>query len=198
MTDFPLPAQTTIIEELVAAARGSVALLIGDRKAPDYFDFSQRGLLGSFIALIAGQVIGAAVALLMGERFAPGGVAEAMISVVILFCGQVGFSAIVLRQIGRMDGLGPYVVADNWATFFFTIIVALFGGLRVGDPQFFILGIMVLIVEINIARLIVTLSALQIAMFLIAQLVGLSLASIVVGLMFPEAIAEGVAASTLQ
>ena len=34
---------------------------------------------------------------------------------------EIGFSAIVLRQLKRLDGLVPYLVADNWATFYITV-----------------------------------------------------------------------------
>ena len=44
-----------------------------------------------------------------------------------------------------------------------------------------------LVVEINTARLIVTLSPWQIAMFLVAQLVGVALGLILVGLFVPIA-----------
>jgi hypothetical protein len=43
----------------------------------------------------------------------------------------------------------------------------------------------VLVVEINIARLIVTLSALQIAMFMVAQLVGVSIALLFISPLMP-------------
>jgi hypothetical protein len=43
----------------------------------------------------------------------------------------------------------------------------------------------VIIVEVNIARLIVTLTPIQIAMFLIAQLVGVSIGLLLVGFLFP-------------
>ena len=43
---------TTFLDEMMAAARGCVALLVGNRQAPSYFDFSQRGLVGSLIATL--------------------------------------------------------------------------------------------------------------------------------------------------
>jgi hypothetical protein len=43
----------------------------------------------------------------------------------------------------------------------------------------------VIIVEVNIARLIVTLPPLQIAMFLIAQLVGVSIGLLLISFLFP-------------
>ena len=66
----------------------------------------------------------------------------------------------MLRQIGRLDGLVPYLVADNWATFFITIVSTLLTLVGIGDEFAIIaLGILVIIVEVNIARLIVTLPA---------------------------------------
>ena len=44
--------QSTFIEEMMAAGRGVIGLLTGDRQAGSYFDLGQRGLLGSFIALL--------------------------------------------------------------------------------------------------------------------------------------------------
>ena len=82
----------------------------------------------------------------------------------------------------------PYLVADNWATFFLTAIssaLTLFG--ISSDFVVIVVGILVLVVEINTARLIVTLSPWQIAMFLVAQLVGVALGLILVGLFVPIA-----------
>jgi hypothetical protein len=182
-----VPARTTtLFEELTAAGRGVLALIVGDRRASDYFDFSRRGLAGSFIALLIAQLIAAYGPILLGERPAPGVITKAMIMVAILFAAQVGCSAIVLRQIGRLDGLGPYLVADNWATFYITLLSAILSQIGFGgEVALFVIGILVIVVEINIARVIVTLSALQIAMFLIAQLVGVSIGLIVVGVLFP-------------
>ena len=177
--------QSTFLEELMAAGRGVIGLLIGDRKAGDYFDYSQRGLAGSFIAFLAVTGLNAVLPLIVGPRD-PGGIARGVLMVAILFVLQLGFSAIVLRQLKRMDGLVPYLVADNWATFFLTLISAALAAAGVsGDPVLIVLGIVVIVVEVNIARLIVTLSPLQIAMFLIAQLVGVCIGLGIIGLTFP-------------
>jgi hypothetical protein len=186
-----LASNSTIIEEMRAAARGVVALIIGDRKAPSYFDFSQRGLIGSFIAFLAVTGVNALLPKLLGIEGPSGSVFRGVAMIAILFGFQIGFSAIVLRQLKRLDGLVPYLVADNWATFYVTIastVLTLFG--FSGDIALIAIGILVLVIEINIARLIVTLSPLQIAMFLIAQLVGVSLGLIIVGVMFPLSPAE--------
>jgi hypothetical protein len=187
MRDVPLQ-QTTLLEELSAAARGCLALLMGDRRAPGYFDFSQRGLAGSFVAFLTATLINAVIPIAMGIETPPGSITRGLILVAILFAVQIGFSALVLRQIGRLDGLVPYLVADNWATFFITIFSTLMMVAGVGDEVAIIaLGILVIIIEINIARLIVTLPGLQIAMFLIAQLVGVTIVLLVIGLVWPPA-----------
>jgi hypothetical protein len=182
--------QSTFLEELMAAGRGVISLLIGDRKAGSYFDFSQRGLLGSFIAFLLVTGLNAALPVVLGIKDA-GGIARSIVMVAILFVLQVGCSAIVLRQLKRMDGLLPYVVADNWATFFLTLISGALAAAGIaGDAVLVVLAIVVIVIEVNIARLIVTLTPLQIAMFLIAQLVGVTIGLGIIGLAFPPSPAE--------
>ncbi len=166
----------TLIEELMAAGRGVFGLLIGDRQAPSYFDLSPRGLAGSFIAFLIVTALNAALPILLGIELPPGAYSRSLAVVAILYTLQVGFSAIVLRQLKRMDGLLPYLVADNWSTFFLTLVsAALASAGLTGDAMVLILGLVIIILEINISRLLVTLSPLQIAMFIIARLVGASI-----------------------
>ena len=178
--------QSTFIEEMMAAGRGVLGLLTGDRQAGSYFDLSMRGLLGSFIALLLVTALNAVLPTVLGIEGPAGSITRGIAMVALLFALQVGFSAIVLRQLGRMDGLSPYLVADNWATFFLTLISAALAAAGVAnDFTLIVLGIVVIIIEVNIARLIVTLSPLQIAMFLVAQLVGVSIGLWVIGIAFP-------------
>jgi hypothetical protein len=179
--------QKSFFDEVVAAGRGVVALIVGDRKAPQYFDLSQSGLVGSFIGLLAITFVSAVLPLALpaaGEGYS---IARSAMIAVILFAFQVGFAAIVLRQMKRLDGLRPYVVADNWASVYISLgqLLLSFVGFQ-GEFAFFALSILVIIVEINIARLIVTLTPLQIAMFMIAQLVGVAIALIIIGIVFPS------------
>jgi len=174
----------------MAAGRGVIGLLIGDRRAGSYFDFSQRGLIGSFIAFLLITGLNAALPVVLGVKEA-GGIAQSIVMVALLFVLQVGCSAIVLRQLKRMDGLVPYVVADNWATFFLTLISGALAAAGIaGDAVLIVLAIVVIVIEVNIARLIVTLTPLQIAMFLIAQLVGVTIGLGTIGLAFPPSPAE--------
>ncbi|SFZ86403.1 hypothetical protein SAMN02983003_3583 [Devosia enhydra] len=153
--------------------RGVAALAMGDRKGPGWFDFSDRGLVGSFIALLAVIGINAGLPLLLGIEGARGSALRSVITFVVLLGAQLAAAALVLRQIGRQDGLVPYIVADNWAIFTITMVTVLLSLLGVGN-ELTLLAIMllVLIVQVNIARLVVTLSVGQIVLFLIAQLVG--------------------------
>lgn len=177
---------TTLIEEMLAAGRGVLALIVGDRKVPAYFDFSDRGLVGSFIAFIAVAGVNATLPALLGATGPAASIFRSTLMIAVLFAFQIGFAAIVLRQLKRLDGLVPYMVADNWATFFVTLgssLLAVVG--LTGEMALVVIGILVIIIEINIARLIVTLSPLQIAMFLVAQLVGVSIGLLVVGMLLP-------------
>ncbi len=179
--------QQGFIDEVKAAGRGALALILGDRRAPQYFDFSEKGLVGSFIGLLAITFVSAVLSLVLPGANPGYSIAKATAGAVILFCTQIGFVYIVLRQINRVDGFRPYLVADNWTSVFVSIgtLLLSFVGFR-GDIAIIVLAILMLMIEINIARLIVTLSPLQIAMFMIAQLVGVSIALIVVGLLFPS------------
>jgi hypothetical protein len=191
-----LASTTSIIDDIRLAARGVAGLMIGDRKAAGYFDFSDRGLVTSFIAFLVVTAANAALPKLLGMGSGP--IFRSIAMVAILFVFQIGFTVIVLRQLKRLDGLVPYLVADNWATFFITIgstLLALAG--LTGDVAIIAIGLMVIIVEINIARLIVTLSPLQIAMLLIAQLVGVSIGLLVVGMVLPLSPAEQAALQSL-
>jgi hypothetical protein len=176
--------QPTFIEEMMAAGRGVIALLIGDRQAGSYFDLSTRGLPGSFIALLLITALNAVLPIMLGAESES--ITRNVVSVALLFVLQIGCSAIVLRQVGRMDGLVPYLVADNWATFFLMLVSAAVAAAGAANDVTLIgLGIVVIFIEVNIARLIVTLPPLQIAMFIIAQLVGASIGLAVIGVLMP-------------
>lgn len=177
---------TTFFDELTQAARGFGALITGNRQAASYFDFSQRGLIGSLIALVIACTVTAFGPQLVGAGEG-GSATRALLLDGLFYLLQIGVGYIVLRQLGREDGFVPFLVADNWATFFTSILSLVV--MIVGIPAEVVLlamGLLVLIVEINIARLIVTLSPLQVAMFIVAQLVGSA-----VGLMILLAIMPG-------
>jgi hypothetical protein len=175
-----------IFEEMLAAARGIAAVAIGDRRAASFFDFTQRGLAGSFIAFLVATAISAYLPQLTGGASAAIPTSRLVLMASLLFAVQLGFSALVLRQLRRLDGFVPYLVADNWATFFVTLVsslLTLFG--LSNDAAVLLIGVLVLVIEINIGRVIVRLTGWQIAMLLVAQLVGVGIGLLLVGLIVP-------------
>ena len=181
----------------MAAGRGVIGLLVGDRQAGSYFDLSTRGLPGSFIALLLITALNAVLPIMLGAESES--ITRNVVSVALLFVLQIGCSAIVLRQVGRMDGLVPYLVADNWATFFLMLVSAAVAAAGAANDVTLIgLGIVVIFIEVNIARLIVTLPPLQIAMFIISQLVGASVGLAVIGVLMPLPEAADAAAALVQ
>jgi hypothetical protein len=167
---------TSFRDELASAGRGCFALLTGNRQAASFFDFSQRGLVGSFIAFLLANAVTAFGPQLLGLGLEPGLATRGLMMNGVLFVLQMALAYIVLRQLGRTDGFVPFLVADNWTTFFtaFLSLVLLVLG-DGGGIAFFAVIVVVIIIDINIARLIVTLAPMQIAMFIVAQLVGASI-----------------------
>ena len=183
-----LASNTTIIEEMTAAARGVFALLVGDKRAASYFDFSQRGLAGSFIPILALTGFGALAASWMGIE--NGSVFKSVATNVILFAAQIGMTAVVLNQLKRSDGFVPDLVADNWAMFWaslFTLALSFVGI----DPMVVMVAALVGVwLQISIARSILTLAPGQIVMLFVAQMAGVLIGLLIVLGIFPMSPAE--------
>jgi len=177
----------TLLEELTAAARGFVALIIGQRDVPRYFDFSYRGLVGSAIALLAALATNAYLpAVFSGpDTPAPPGW-QSFFTILMVLALQLGFVGWLLRQIGRLDGYIPYLVASNWAALFATILSVLVALTGLGaEPALLLVGIVVIVVEVNIARLIVTLTPWQIVALLAVQAIGGFIGLMIIGAILP-------------
>ena len=174
---------TTFLAELMAAARGCFALLVGDRRAPAYFDFSQRGLVGSLIAVVLGIALAGFGPLLTGIELPPGSASQSIMVNVVLFVAQGGTAWIALRQMGRQDGFVPYLVASNWVTLVSAVLLLLSTLLGpLGIVILVLVVILALATFINIGRFIVTLTPLQIGILFISQAVGVFLALAVLAL----------------
>jgi hypothetical protein len=168
---------TTFLDEMMAAARGCFALVIGRREAASYFDFSQRGLVGSLIAMIVGIGLAGFGPILVGESLPAGAPTQSIIVNGALFMAQALTAFVALRQMGRHDGFIPYLVASNWVTLVSAVLLLL--STLLGPTGIIILGvvvIMALATFVNIGRFIVTLTALQIGILFISQAVGVFLA----------------------
>lgn len=184
----------SLLEELGAAAQGTLALLTGKRGAAQHFDFSLRGVAGSLIAFLLASTLVAYGPQLLGLPAAPGSASRALFLGFVLYVMQQGIAFAVLRALRRGDGFVPFLVADNWATFYTSLLSMLLLVLGGGsDVSLIVIGLVVIIVEVNIARLVVTLAPVQIVMFVLAQVAGstmglLVLAAIVPGIgIFPPA-----------
>lgn len=179
-----------LFEEAIYAGRGTFQLLLGRRDASNNFDLSVRGLVGSFVAFLAAATFNAFLPRLMGVQDAPSAT-QAMLFVLVLYATQAGLAAVILRTFGRSEGFVPYLVCDNWATFFMSVLSALMVAVNInGDVALLILGVGVIIVEINIARLIVTLRPLQIVGFLFAQFIGVMVGLMIIGAFLPSELTD--------
>ena len=173
----------TFLDELTAAARGCVALLTGKRNAPDYFDFSQRGLVGSLIAVLLAVALAGFGPMLSGIQSPPGASTQAILVNLLLYVAQGGTAFLALRQMGRTDGFVPYLVASNWvtlATAVLMLISAILGPL--GSLVLILVVILAIASFINVGRFVVTLKPMQIGILFLSQAVGVFLALVVVSL----------------
>jgi hypothetical protein len=161
--------------------RGCVALVTGKRQATGYFDFSQRGLVGSLIAAIVAIGLAGFGPVLLGVPLPPGAATQSIIINGVLFAAQAGTAFLALRQMGRQDGFVPYLVASNWVTLLSALLLLL--STLLGPVGVVILGVVVIVALatfINIGRFVVTLTPLQIGILFLSQAVGVFIALAVV------------------
>ena len=173
----------SFLDELTSAARGCVALLTGNRQAASYFDFSQRGLVSSVIAVIIGVIVAAYGPMLLGFDQPAGVATQIVLANVGVFAVQARVAYMVLRQIGRLDGFIPYLVASNWVALLTAVtlfIAPLLGGL--GMVMLVVVLIGTLVVFVNIGRLIVTLTPMQIFLLCVAQVAAVLIGSLLLGM----------------
>ncbi|NGP17268.1 hypothetical protein [Devosia aurantiaca] len=120
--------------------------------------------------------------MLLGVPAQSGAATGAVMLAALLFALQIAAAYIVLRQMGRLDGLVPFMVADNWVNFivslFGTVILVLVGG---SEVMLFTVGLISIIVEVNIARRILTLSPMQVATFIVVQIVAQLIGVLILG-----------------
>jgi len=161
----------TFVEEALDAARGTWALVFGRQDAASYFDFSQRGLIGSFIALLLAVAVSVFGPQLLGAGSPTGAAAGVTLLSALIFAVQIGAAYLVLQMMGRLDGFMPYLVADNWANFYVSLFGLLLSVLLgASDIMLLVMGVLAIVIEVNIARRIVTLAPVQVAIFIVAQL----------------------------
>lgn len=176
----------TFTNELTAAARGCLALLTGKRDAPSHFDFSQRGLIGSLIAVILAVALAGFWPRLLGAPMPSGGATQSIIASGLIYAAQALTAYVALKQMNRQDGFIPYLVATNWVALVSTLLLmasTLLGAL--GLVILLVLLVFAIASFINIGRFIVTLAPLQIGLLFLSQAVGVFLAFAVLALVLP-------------
>ncbi|MET3926867.1 hypothetical protein [Devosia sp. 2618] len=174
----------TFFDELMAATRGCIALLVGNRQAPSYFDFSQRGLIGSLIATVIAVGLAGFGPLLAGVPLPPGSATQSIIVNGVLFVAQAATAYLALRQMGRHDGFIPYLVASNWVTLASAVLLTLSTFLGpLGILILVLVVILALATFVNIGRFIVTLTPLQIGILFVSQAVGVFFALAIVAVL---------------
>jgi hypothetical protein len=184
---------TTFLDELIAAARGCIALLLGRREAPSYFDFSQRGLVGSFIALLIAITFNGVLSTLAAPPELPSSISLSILLGLAAYVGQAGAAWLALRQMGRQDGFVPYIVASNWVAL--AIIVLLLMSMALGPLGIVILAVVFVLALasfINIGRFIVTLTPLQIGLLFLAEAAGFFVMLTIIAVMLPIPVSPAV------
>ena len=167
----------TFFDEIYAAGQGCIALLTGNRKAPSFFDFSRRGLVSSLIAVLLGVTLAGFGPLILGEPLPRGAATQSIIINLVLFVAQAATAWVALRQMGRLDGYVPYLVASNWVTLASAIMMVLSVMLGpLGVLMLILVVILAITSFINIGRFVVTLAPLQIGILFVSQAVGVFLA----------------------
>jgi len=101
------------------------------------------------------------------------GVGRSALLLCFLMAMQIGGGVILLGVLRRQDAYAPFITTTLWASLFVSVasFAAAFTGLP-GGIVVTIFGIMLLVIEVNIGRLIVTLPPVQVAGLVGAQLLG--------------------------
>lgn len=193
---------TTLFEEATLALGGTWRLLLGRADAGYHFDFSRRGLAGSFIPLVIANVLLAGFLGTGGQM--QGGYSPAMqiFGAGLLTIFRYGAMRLILPQLSALHAFRPFMVASNWsmaigvfamlgATFAGAFLAALFLGPGGGNAIVSLILLLwlglagaMLAVEINIYRLVVGLKAGEIVMVVMAQFVAMLIGVYVLSVLF--------------
>lgn len=179
---------TSLIDEARLAAQGTVRMIAGRRDAAIFFGEDLPALFGSLLALVAAIVFSLVVSTVQIAMMGATPVVssfETVATTAIIFIGQVGGTYAAFRSLRRPDRFVPYFVAENWVSFYLSVVTAVIGLIGLDRGVILLLvGLVTLVTKINIARLVSELHASGIAILIIAQICGGAAALLVVGLVF--------------
>lgn len=176
----------TYIEEVSEAAKGCVAILRGDRDAPEYFDLTLHGLVGSLIALVVAMAVQAQIPVDSSDEGAvlsPLGQIMLVSAVVLVWAAVLYF---FLRFTGRLDRFVPFLVVYNWGNVFAAAIWLVLA--LVGFANLFmtiLIGVVTIYFFVRAAMLIMDLSLGLIAGLFVAELMAFTLALALLGALVP-------------
>lgn len=194
--------RSTLFEEAGWALGGTWRLLMGQDQARSHFDFSQRGLAGSFVPLVLACVV--LVGFIGAGSAGQTGVSPATQMFFLGAIATLRLTALrmILPRLDALHAFRPYMVASNWAnaiglalivpaTFASVFIAALILGPASGQT---LVGMVLmlwgaaalglLVIEINILRIVARLGAAEIVLVLFAQLFAVLAGLYVIGLLF--------------
>ena len=174
--------RSKLIEEGASAVGGTWNLMLGRPDALSRFDFSQRGLAGSFIALIVAFVVFTAITGMGAAARQTMSPAGQLFIIGTLIAARFVALRVVLPRLDALHGFRPVMVASNWVNAIavgglvgVTFCVA-FAGVAIILTLWAAIAIATFIAEINILRIIAGLRGSEVVMVLAAQLFALILA----------------------
>lgn len=195
-------SRSSLFQEAAWAMGGTWRLLLGRPEARAFFDFSQRGLAGSFIPLVIATVV--LVGFIGAGSAGQTGISAAMQIFILGAIATLRFSAlrIVLPRLDALHAFRPYMVASNWASaiLFAAMMAITFGGVFVAAlilgpasgstlvgmvlALWGAVGFALLVIEINILRIVARLGAAEIVLALAAQLFAILAGLYLIGQIF--------------
>lgn len=183
---------TTLRTEAFAAVLGLLTLLRGKPNGADYFDPSPRGVAGSFIALIvSGAIMIGFFSFASAQQQAGMGSLGTLLIDMLGYAAQIGIAYAAFGLFDRQNRFLAYLTADNWVTALFVIVliaasvIAAFGGAMMLGPAagntitsmilviWIVLIVCRLILAVNILRFVVGLTAGQLILVIVGQVVAL-------------------------
>jgi hypothetical protein len=174
------------IEEVSEAAKGCLAILRGDRDAPEYFDLTLHGLVGSLIALV---VMMAAQAQLPVDSSEPGVVLNPLAEILLVSAAIAVWAVVLyyfLRFTGRLDRFVPFLVVYNWGNVFAAVIWLVLALLGIANLFVtLVIGVVSIYFFVRAAIVIMGLSLAMIAGLFVAELLAFSLAVALLGALLP-------------
>lgn len=129
----------TLLDEMISAFHGFIAIITGKRDAEKHFNLTLYGLSGAAIALVISFAISTFVPSIIGDSSSTLSAPQALSFTAGVFVIQVGAAAIVLNQLNRLDGFVPYLVVDFYSTLFITILAIIPSLLKIQSPMFVII-----------------------------------------------------------